>query len=88
MNSRSYLGRSFEVWNREQSWFWMVADSSGERGAIGAAASEWAAVCDACTSIEETSPARPATRSIHLSARTWEVSLSNLERHLSTCSYA
>lgn len=89
--ARSYLGARFEVWNGQQSWFWMVADPTRDGGAIGAAASESDAICDALLSIEERQPRnRRGTAASRNSAvnifarglRLWETSLRNLELHL------
>jgi hypothetical protein len=74
---RHYQGIDFEVWEGQQTWFWLVVDPQGEGGAIGAAANQLEAVRDACWSIEE--------MSMHcgsLSAIGWEISLANLERYL------
>jgi hypothetical protein len=52
------LGISFEVWNSQQSWFWLVGNTN-RNGMIGAAASESEAEREACLSIEElASPSR------------------------------
>ena len=50
---RSHLGTSFRVWNRRQTWFWLLLDQHGHSGAIGTAATEAEAIRDACCSIEE-----------------------------------
>jgi hypothetical protein len=50
---RSHLGTSFKVWNRQQTWFWLLLDQHGHSGAIGTAATEAEAIRDACCSIEE-----------------------------------
>jgi hypothetical protein len=55
MRSYSHFGTGFEVWNRQQSWFWIVVNPGCNRGSIGAAASEADAVRDASVSIEESS---------------------------------
>jgi hypothetical protein len=56
---RNHLGISFTVWNRRQTWFWLVPDQHGNGGAIGTAASEAEAVREACSSIEEKAPTHP-----------------------------
>ena len=50
---RSHLGTSFRVWNRRQTWFWLLLDQHGNSGAIGTAATEAEAEREACCSIEE-----------------------------------
>jgi hypothetical protein len=57
---RNHLGTSFKVWNRRQSWFWLVLNPHGNAGAIGTAATEADAVREACSSIEELVAQRPA----------------------------
>ena len=77
---RHYQGIDFEVWDGQQTWFWMVLDPHCEGGAIGAAANETEAVRDACLSIDEMS-----SRCEPLNAFSWEVSLAKLERYLAQC---
>lgn len=55
LNMRNHLGNSFTVWNRRQTWFWLVLNQHGNGGIIGTAATEAEAVRDACCSIEEMS---------------------------------
>jgi hypothetical protein len=57
---RSHLGTSFTVWNRRQTWFWMVLNQHGNGGTIGTAATEAEALRDARSSIEEMSGQRPS----------------------------
>jgi hypothetical protein len=57
---RSYLGTSFTVWNRRQTWFWMVLNQHGNGGTIGTAATEADALRDARSSIEEMSAQLPS----------------------------
>jgi len=52
--SRNHLGIGFEVWNAQQSWFWLV-DNTSRNGMIGAAATESDAIAEAHSSIEEIS---------------------------------
>jgi hypothetical protein len=74
--SKHHLGVGFEVWDGQQSWFWLVGNPYREGGTIGAAATESEAVREARLSIEEISD------SIALSD--WECSLANLERYLAS----
>lgn len=90
MNSRSYLGYSFEVRNREQSWFWNVSDANQSRGAIGVAASEIEAMTEVCAAIEEMriDGGAEAARAVDpiisaLEVLGWERSLASLQRYLS-----
>lgn len=53
MSSRNYMGIRFDVWNGQQAWFWLVLNTQGHAGVIGAASKEADAVRDACFSIEE-----------------------------------
>ena len=76
-NQRQYLGILFEVWDHQPSWFWFVVDPNCEGGTIGAAASETAAVRDACHSIDEM-----VRSGLPHNARGWEITLGNLERYL------
>jgi hypothetical protein len=71
--SKNHLGIGFEVWNAQQSWFWLV-DNTNRNGMIGAAASESDAIAEARSSIEEISDSsvRPG----------WECSLGKLARYL------
>ncbi len=96
MRGRSHMGRSFDVWNGNESWFWMVLDPSRNGGVIGAAATEEDAVRDACASIEEMAArairerhftGEAKNRLVHLSgARTpriiWRAALARLDRYL------
>ncbi|MGB8683349.1 MAG: hypothetical protein WCD12_10735 [Candidatus Binatus sp.] len=71
--SKNHLGIGFEVWNAQQSWFWLV-DNTNRNGMIGAAATESDAIAEARSSIEEISDSnvRPG----------WECSLGKLARYL------
>ena len=73
--SRHYLGIGFEVWNAQQSWFWLV-ENTNRNGMIGAAATESDAIAEAHSSIEEisNSDVRPD----------WECSLGKLARYLAS----
>ncbi len=73
--SKHHLGIGFEVWNAQQSWFWLV-DNTNRNGMIGAAASESEAVREARSSLEEISNStlRPD----------WECSLGKLARYLAS----
>jgi hypothetical protein len=73
--SKNHLGIGFEVWNAQQSWFWLV-DNTNRNGMIGAAASESDAIAEARSSIEEISNSnvRPG----------WECSLGKLARYLAS----
>jgi hypothetical protein len=73
--SEHHLGIGFAVWNAQESWFWLVANSD-RNGVIGAAATESEAMREARSSIEELSD------TIVLSS--WERSLGNLERYLAS----
>ena len=53
MSSYGHCGRNFEVWNRRESWFWVVVDPRRNRGSIGAAISEAEAIREATELIEE-----------------------------------
>ena len=59
---RSHLGTSFRVWNRRQTWFWLVLNQHRNGGTIGTATTEAEAVREACFSIEEMS-AQPSSLS-------------------------
>jgi hypothetical protein len=73
--SKYHLGIGFEVWNNQESWFWLV-DNTNRNGMIGAAATESDAIAEAHSSIEEisNSNARPG----------WERSLGKLARYLAS----
>jgi hypothetical protein len=73
--SKNYLGVGFEVWNNQQSWFWLV-DNTNRNGTIGAAASESDAIAEAHSSIEEISNSSAETG--------WECSLGKLARYLAS----
>jgi hypothetical protein len=70
--SKNHLGIGFQLWNSQQSWFWLV-ENTNRNGMIGAAASESEAEREARSSIEEiASPRRGG----------WESTLGNLARYL------
>jgi hypothetical protein len=52
MRNRSYMGTTFEVWNDERTWFWLVPNPYRDGGAIGTAASEADAIEEARELIE------------------------------------
>jgi hypothetical protein len=81
MSSHLHLDASFEVWNSQQTWFWLVDSPFG--GTIGAAASESQAIADACSSIEETRTARSSEDACTLH---WNESLASLDCYLRACS--
>lgn len=54
-NQRSYLGINFELWSRQRTWFWSLADPCRDGAMIGAAATEDEAVREACATIEQRS---------------------------------
>jgi hypothetical protein len=62
MRRGNYLGMSFDVWSRQEGWFWLVRDSRHEAGAIGATAREADAVREACLSIEQMTSNIPVAR--------------------------
>ena len=78
MTTINYLGESFQLWNRQQVWFWLVGGPGREEAAIGVAASQPDAVRDACSSIDEMS----ARKTLAPSMSTWQAALLNLERYL------
>jgi hypothetical protein len=62
MRSLSHMGVGFEVWNRQQTWFWYVVNPQRSGGTIGAAANEVEAIREARWAIEEMSvPRLPGT---------------------------
>ena len=77
MATYSHRGVSFEVWNDQQSWFWMVRDSRGNRGAIGAAPSETEALREAGFSIEADAPPARLT-----GMNAWTCAFENFARYL------
>lgn len=87
MRSREYLGTTFEIWNGNESWFWVVLDPLRNRGAIGAAASEDDAERDARAMIDEIAVSAPAPlpgeQEAPFSAATWKALLTGLDRYLS-----
>jgi hypothetical protein len=52
---RHHLNADFEVWTGQWIWFWRVVSPHRDGGTIGAAATEAAAILEACISIEERS---------------------------------
>jgi hypothetical protein len=84
MNRHSYLGRDFEVWNGQRSWFWMVPGPNRNGGTIGAAASRADALRAACMSIEEAEsvPLPVESDSMVETFLGWERMLSSLARHI------
>ena len=80
-NARHYRGVDIDVWEAQERWMWCVIHPHREGGAIGAAASEREAVCDACQSIDD----MLAPRCDIALAVDWEITLSNLERYLAEC---
>ena len=59
MRFLSHMGVRFELWNRQQTWFWYVVNPRRSGGTIGAAATEVEAIREARWSIEEMSVSRP-----------------------------
>ena len=97
--NRNHLGTGFEVWNSQESWFWLVSSPHSNGAVIGAAATEAEAVREARSSIRRMAADRraiasaarthraskPALREPYSSfAAVWEASLNNLDRYL-TC---
>jgi hypothetical protein len=82
MRNYSHFGTRFEVWNRQQSWFWVVVDPRGNRGSIGAAISEAEAIGEASASIEENCP-----RSCK-AVFAWKTALANLAQYLAGSDHA
>ncbi len=84
MQARSYQGTSFEVWNGNESWFWMVLDLGRNGGIIGAAATEDGAVRDARAAIEEirARARKRAPETIERDLIVWRFSLARLARYL------
>jgi hypothetical protein len=78
MTTINYLGESFQLWNRQHAWFWLVAGPGREGAAIGVAASEPDAVRDACSSIDEMSARKTLAPSLSI----WQVALLNLDQYL------
>lgn len=58
-SNRDHLGIRFEVWRGESTWFWRAFNTGRNRGAVGAAATEADAVCEAHTAIDEMSARGP-----------------------------
>jgi hypothetical protein len=54
-NRSNHLGSSFEIWNSNQGWFWLVVNSDRSGGAIGSAATEAEAIREARISVERLS---------------------------------
>ncbi len=50
---RQHLNVEFAIWRNEEAWYWLLINSSGEGGTIGASGDESQAMRDACLSIEE-----------------------------------
>jgi len=61
MRIGNHLGTNFGIWNGRHAWFWFVADARCNGAAIGAAANEAEAICEAYSSIEEMAAQRPGT---------------------------
>ncbi len=87
MRSYSHLGTGFKVWNRRETWFWVVADPRRPGGSIGAAPSEADALRDARLSIEEATERRRAIRAADAvstipTVKSWKGWLANLAQYL------
>jgi hypothetical protein len=83
---RTHLGTRYEVWTGQQSWFWGLSDPARNGGSVGAAATEAAAIREACLAIEEMATHRSViakTKSFDPLYVGWERSLNNLEHYLS-----
>jgi hypothetical protein len=52
-NRKRHLGVEFAIWRSEETWFWLLINTAGEGGTVGASANEAQAMRDACLSIEE-----------------------------------
>jgi len=57
----NHLGTRFGIWHGRHAWFWFVADVRCNGAAVGAAANEADAICEARRSIEEMATLRPGT---------------------------
>lgn len=83
---KTHLGRRFEIWTGQQSWFWRLSDPARNGGSVGAAATEADAIREACSAIEELAPQRAVTaktKSFELLSIGWERSFNKLEQYLS-----
>jgi hypothetical protein len=93
---RRHLDVPYEIWEAQQSWWWLVVSPSRKSGAIGAAATADQAAHDACRSIEELCPeshlVRAEVRSreqcddrcdpIRYGASRWDACFTRLQRYL------
>jgi hypothetical protein len=70
MRIGNHLGTRFGVWNGRHAWFWFVADARCNGAAVGAAANEADAICEARCSIEEMATLRPGTAQSRPSIKT------------------
>jgi hypothetical protein len=50
---KRHFGVDYAIWSSGGSWFWLLINTSGEGGVIGASANESQAMRDAVLSIEE-----------------------------------
>jgi hypothetical protein len=53
MQIRNHQGTRFGIWNQRHAWFWFIGDARCKSAAIGVAANEQEAICEACSSIRE-----------------------------------
>lgn len=53
MQIRNHHGTRFGIWNQRHAWFWFFGDAACKGAAIGVAANEQEAVCEAYSSIRE-----------------------------------
>jgi hypothetical protein len=53
MQIRDHQGTRFGIWNQRHAWFWFIGEARCKTAAIGVAANEQDAICEACSSIQE-----------------------------------
>ena len=53
MQIRNHLETRFGIWKQRHAWFWFIDDARCESAAVGVAANEQEAICEAYSSIQE-----------------------------------
>jgi hypothetical protein len=53
MQIRNHLGTRFGIWKQRHAWFWFIDDPRCESAAVGVAANEQEAICEAYSSIQD-----------------------------------
>jgi hypothetical protein len=66
MQIRNHLGTRSGIWKQRHAWFWFIDDPRCESAAVGVAANEQEAICEAYSCIREMAPRGGFMRHCHV----------------------